>query len=131
MSWLTERQRRVLGASVGGTTSTAVDVLVLILLLRAGVDVALAAFLGAAAGAGICFLINKYVAFRDHSPIDLRQVGMFSVVAFGSALLMALTMHVACNQAHLPTLAAKLICGLLVFACWSYPAQRRLVFVVA
>jgi ABC-type branched-subunit amino acid transport system substrate-binding protein len=25
-------------------------------------------------------------------------------------------------------LAAKVLCGLLVFACWSYPAQRHLVF---
>ncbi len=126
---MSERQRRVLGASVGGTTSTAVDVAVLILLVHAGVNVALAAFIGAAAGAVICFVINKYVAFRDHSPIDLRQVFMFGTVAFGTALLMAASMHIACNQAHLPYLAAKLLCGLVVFACWSYPAQRRLVFV--
>ena len=113
---------------MGGLTSTAVDVLILILLMRAGVGVALAAFAGAAGGAGLCFLLNKYVAFRDHRPIDLNQVARFAVVAFGSALLMALTMHVACDRGHLPYLAAKVVCGLLVFACWSYPAQRHLVF---
>ena len=122
------RLRGVLGASVGGVTSTAVDVLVLALLVKAGMNVAFAAFIGAASGAGICFLLNKYVAFRDHSPIDIRQVAMFSIVAFGSAFLMAITMHVACNVGHLPTMTAKLICGLLIFACWSDPAQRRLVF---
>jgi putative flippase GtrA len=125
---MSERQRRVLGASVGGITSTVIDVAVLVLLMRAGVGVALAAFLGAAAGAGVCFLLNKYVAFRDHRPIDLRQVALFSMVAFGTALFMAVSMHIACNSAHVPYLAAKLICGLLVFACWSYPVQRRFVF---
>lgn len=125
---MSERQRRVLGASFAGLTSTAVDVAVLVLLLRAGVDVALAAFLGAAAGAALCFLLNKYVAFRDHRPIDVRQVAGFAAVAFGTALFMAVSMHIACSKAHVPYLAAKLICGLLVFACWSYPVQRRFVF---
>jgi putative flippase GtrA len=125
---MSERQRRLFGASVGGTTSTVLDVLVLALLVRAGVDVALAAFLGAAAGAGLCFVVNKYVAFRDHRPIDARQVMTFAAVAFGTALFMAVTMHVACVHGHVPYLVAKLFCGLLVFACWSYPAQRHLVF---
>jgi putative flippase GtrA len=125
---MSERQRRVLGASVGGISSTALDVLVLVLLVHAGVDVALAAFLGAAAGAGLCFVLNKYVAFRDHRPIDVRQVVMFAAVAFGTALFMAITMHIACSHGHVPYLAAKLVCGLLVFACWSYPAQRHFVF---
>ena len=113
---------------MAGLSATAVDVIILAILVHAGVDVALAAFAGAAGGAGPCFLLNKYVAFRDHRPIELRQVAMFAMVAFGSATLMAITMHVACARGHLPYLFAKLVCGLLVFACWSYPAQRRLVF---
>jgi hypothetical protein len=33
------------------------------------------------------------------------------------------------HQAHLPYLVAKALCAAAVFAVWSYPAQRRLVFV--
>ncbi|HUQ07697.1 MAG TPA: GtrA family protein [Kofleriaceae bacterium] len=128
---MSERQRRVLGASVGGLTSTTVDIIVLTILVESGMGVALAAFLGAAAGAAICFLLNKYIAFRDHRPIDLRQVVMFAGVAFGTASFMALSMHLACVHGHLPYLAAKVVCGLVVFACWSYPIQRRFVFVTA
>lgn len=113
---------------MAGLSSTAVDVLVLAILVHAGTNVALAAFAGAAAGAALNFLLNKYVAFRDHSPIDVRQVVTFAAVAFATATFMAIAMHVACSRGHLPYLTAKVICGLLIFVCWSYPAQRRLVF---
>ncbi|MBE7448567.1 MAG: GtrA family protein [Kofleriaceae bacterium] len=125
---MSERQRRVLGASVGGLTATALDIVVLTILVESGMAVALAAFLGAAAGAAGCFLLNKYVAFRDHRPVDLRQVVMFGGAALGTALFMAASMHVACVHGHVPYLAAKVLCGLAVFACWSYPVQRRFVF---
>ena len=55
----------------------------------------------------------------------LRTGILFAVL---TALFMAVSMHIACSKAHVPYLAAKLICGLLVFACWSYPVQRRFVF---
>lgn len=116
---------------MGGLVSTAVDVMVLAILVESGVGVAVAAFAGAAAGAVLCFLLNKYVAFRDHRPIDLRQVITFAAVAFGTALFMAVAMHLACARGHLPYLTAKVLCGLVVFACWSYPAQRHLVFATA
>jgi len=125
---VSDRQRRVLGASVGGLTSTTVDIIVLTILVESGMAVALAAFLGAAAGAVVCFLLNKYIAFRDHRPIDVRQVLGFAGVAFGTALFMAVSMHLACVHGHLPYLAAKVLCGLVVFVCWSYPVQRRFVF---
>ncbi len=128
---MSERQRRVLGASVGGLASTTVDIIVLAILVESGMGVALAAFLGAAAGAGLCFLLNKYLAFRDHRPIELRQVAQFGAVALGTALFMAASMHLACAHGHLPYLAAKVLCGLVVFACWSYPVQRRYVFASA
>ena len=128
---MSERQRRVLGASVGGLTSTTVDIIVLTILVESGMSVALAAFLGAAAGAVVCFVLNKYVAFRDHRPIDLRQVAMFAGVAFGTASFMAVSMHLACVHGHMPYLAAKVLCGLVVFVCWSYPIQRRFVFATA
>jgi len=126
---MSEHKKRMLGAGAGGIVGTAIDVAVLAALIHAGAAVALAAFLGSASGAGVCFVINKYVAFRDHRPVDVRQVASFAAVALVTSLLMAGAMHVACVGAHLPYLLAKLVCAALVFGCWSYPAQRRLVFV--
>jgi putative flippase GtrA len=119
------------GAAIGGLAGTAIDVVVLAALLNRGIPVALAAFVGAIAGAGLCFVANKYVAFRDRSRADLRQVLAFAGVALGSAILMAGAMHLACDRAHLPYLTAKVVCAAVIFVCWSYPAQRRLVFASA
>ena len=83
------------------------------------------------AGAALCFVANKYVAFRDQRRTDARQVIAFAAVALGTAVLMAIAMHLACERAHLPYLTAKVLCAALIFACWSYPAQRRLVFAAA
>jgi putative flippase GtrA len=115
----------------GRSRSRRADVVVLAALLNRGIPVALAAFVGAIAGAGLCFVANKYVAFRDRSRADLRQVLAFAGVALGSAILMAGAMHLACDRAHLPYLTAKVVCAAVIFVCWSYPAQRRLVFASA
>ena len=128
---LTRRVRPIAGAAIGGLAGTAIDLVVLATLCHRGVAVAYAAFAGAMAGAALCFLANKYVAFRDHRRTDVRQVLAFGGVALGTAVLMAVAMHVACNRAHLPYLTAKLLCAAVIFACWSYPAQRRLVFAAA
>lgn len=125
---LARRARPIAAASLGGILSTAIDVAVLAALYGSGVAVSLAAFLGAAAGAVVGFVCNKYLAFRDRRPPDLRQVVSFALVALGAAAFMAVAMHVACVRGHVPYLTAKLVCAALVFVCWSYPAQRRLVF---
>lgn len=125
---LARRLRPIAAASFGGITSTVLDIAVLAALVRSGVSVAVAAFAGAAAGAVLCFVANKYVAFRDQRPADVRQALSFALVALASAVLMAVAMHVACDRGHLPYLTAKIVCAVIVFACWSYPAQRRLVF---
>jgi putative flippase GtrA len=124
---LQRRLKPVAAAGIGGVLGTAVDVVVLSILYHRGVSIAVATFIGAAAGAVLCFVGNKYVAFRDPRPLAARQVVSFAGVSIAAAVLMAITMHVACG-AGLPYLTAKLICALLVFACWSYPAQRHLVF---
>jgi putative flippase GtrA len=125
---LPDRLKPVAAAAIGGVLGTAIDVVVLAALCNRGVAVALAAFLGAVAGAVFCFVANKYVAFRDRRPTDFRQVASFALVALATAVLMAISMHLACDRGHLPYLTAKVICAALVFVCWSYPAQRRLVF---
>jgi putative flippase GtrA len=116
------------GAGAGGITATLIDVVVLAALLRAGAAVAVAAFAGCVAGAIACFFINKKLAFADRTPTTFEQVGRFSLVAVATALLMAGAMHVVAVWGGVPPLAAKLVCSVLVFAAWSYPAQRYFVF---
>jgi putative flippase GtrA len=74
------------------------------------------------------FALNKYIAFGDRSPISPRQLVRFGLVAVATAMMMAVAMHVVAVVLGVPYLAAKLICAVVVFAAWTYPAQRRLVF---
>jgi putative flippase GtrA len=115
-------------AGLGGVAATAIDVATLVLLVHAGKPIAVSAFCGAAAGAAMGFTLNKYVAFRDRSPITIQQLGRFGIVAVATALLMALAMEIVAVKLGVPYLAAKLVCSTLVFVAWTYPAQRRLVF---
>jgi putative flippase GtrA len=101
---------------------------VLVLLVEHGTRIAVAAFCGAAAGAVLNFVVNKYVAFRDRSRINARQLVRFGLVAVATAIWMALAMQLVAVELGVPYLLAKLICAAAVFAVWTYPAQRRLVF---
>ena len=120
--------REVFTAGLGGIAATTVDVCLLLLLVKHGTPVALAAFFAAAAGAAVGFTMNKYIAFRDRSRISVQQLGRFGVVAVATALLMALAMQIIAVRLGAPVLVAKGICSALVFAAWTYPAQRRFVF---
>jgi len=120
-------QRAVL-SGVSGVASTGVDVAVLLVLVAQHVTIPVATFLAALTGAGASFLLNKYVAFRDPSPLRLSQLVRFDLVAIVAALLVAGAMKVVAVTMGVPVLAAKLACAALVFAVWTYPAQRRLVF---
>lgn len=120
--------REMFAAGLGGIAATAVDVGLLVLQVKHGTPVALAAFLSAAAGAAVGFTMNKYIAFRDRSRISGMQVARFGAIAVLTALLMALVMHVFAVELHVPVIVAKAICSALVFLAWTYPAQRRFVF---
>ena len=122
---------RMVAAGVSGGAATAVDVSTLVLMVRHGAPIPLAAFMGCAAGAVVCFTLNKYIAFRDRSRITWQQLVRFGLVAVATALLMALAMELIAVQLGVPYLLAKVICAALVFVAWSYPAQRRLVFAPA
>lgn len=115
-------------AGVGGAAATAVDVGTLVLLVEHGTPIPLAAFCAAAAGAVVCFTLNKYIAFRDSTPVTVEQVGRFGIVAVATALLMAVAMELFAVKLRVPYLVAKVICSAIVFVAWTYPAQRRLVF---
>lgn len=120
--------RQLVASGVGGVVATAVDVSVLVLMVEHGAPIAGAAFCGAASGAAVNFVANKYVAFRDRSPVGARQLARYAVVAVATAVLMALAMQLVAVVLGVPYVLAKLICAAVVFAAWTYPAQRRLVF---
>ena len=113
---------------MGGAVGSVLDVATLVLLVEHGTRVPVAAFCGAAAGAVVNFALNKYIAFRDRSRITGRQLARFGLVAVATALLMALAMQLVAVKLGVPYLLAKLLCAATVFAVWTYPAQRRLVF---
>jgi putative flippase GtrA len=120
--------RQMFTAGLGGVASTTVDVIALLLLVKHGTPVAAAAFIAAASGAMVGFTMNKYIAFRDRSPVTLQQLGRFACVAVATALLMAMCMQLVAVKLGAPVLVAKLVCSALIFVAWTYPAQRRLVF---
>ena len=120
--------RELLTAGIAGTLGTGLDLGLLVLLVGHHVPIPLATFMAALAGAATNFTINKYVAFRDRSPLSLGQVARFDFVALVAALLMAAAMKIATARLGVPVVAAKLACAAVVFAIWTYPAQRRLVF---
>ena len=123
--------RQLLAASAAGVVSTVCDVAVLATLIHHGAPVAAAAFAGAGVGATTCFVINKHVAFADHSSVDSRQLARFAGVALIGAMLLALTMQLVAVELGVPYLIAKIVCAAVVFALWSFPAQRRFVFAAA
>lgn len=121
--------RRLLAAGLGGVVGSLVDLAALVLLVeysRASVPVA--AFLAASAGAVVCFVMNKHIAFRDRTPVTVEQVARFGLVAVATALLTAFAMRLVAVDLGVPYAAAKLLCAATVFVAWTYPAQRHLVF---
>ena len=120
--------RKIIRAGLAGGCATTTDVTVLTTLVHHGAPIALSAFAGAACGAIVCFLMNKYVTFRDRTPVRVGQVARFAMVASCTALFTALAMQVLAVGIGIPYLLAKAMCAVLVFSCWSYPAQKRVVF---
>ena len=123
--------RRMVASGGSGACATAVDVGTLVLLVEHGTPVPVGAFFGCVAGAAVCFMMNKYIAFRDRSRVTWQQLGRFGIVAVATALLMALAMQIIAVQLGVQYVVAKVICSALVFLAWTYPAQRRLVFRLA
>jgi putative flippase GtrA len=125
---LVKNLRRLLSAGIAGVLATGLDLGVLVLLVGRHMSIPLATFVAALAGGALNFALNKYVAFRDRSPISLGQVARFQFVAVVAALLLAAAMKIATANPAMPVVVAKLVCAAVVFAIWTYPAQRRLVF---
>ena len=127
--WLSEQRRSVGGAVVSSLVATGVDVGALVLMVGVfHLAIPVAAFVAASLGAVAGFLMSKFFAFRDPTPVTVSQVARFGCVAAASALLMAASMKWIAVDLHVPYLLAKLVCAAAIFVAWSYPAQRRLVF---
>jgi putative flippase GtrA len=124
-----KRFHQFAGAGLSGAVATGLDITTLVLLVERGhVAVPLAAFCAATVGAVAGFLMNKHVAFRDRSRVTPQQLVRFGAVAVATALMMALAMKIVAVELGVPYLLAKLLCAAAIFAAWTYPAQRRLVF---
>ena len=100
--------RQLLASGFGGVCATAVDVSALVLQVRHGTPIPLAAFISAALGAAVGFTVNKYVAFRDRSRITGPQLARFGIVAVATALLMAVAMQIVAVKLAVPYLIASL-----------------------
>ncbi|HTE54385.1 MAG TPA: GtrA family protein [Kofleriaceae bacterium] len=114
---------------MSGLIATSIDVGALVVLVEVlGSHVTLAAFLASTLGGVTNFLVNKYWAFRDRSPFELRQVSLYAFVSLITAAFVAATIHLLAVVMLVPYLWAKAIAAGLVFVVWTYPAQSKLVF---
>jgi putative flippase GtrA len=123
------KPRQMLAAGLGGAVGSMFDVVTLVVLVKlTPTSIPLAAFLAAGVGAVVCFVMNKYIAFRDAAPVTIEQVVRFGLVAVATGILTAGAMKVVAVDLHVPVVIAKAICAALVFVAWTFPAQRRFVF---
>lgn len=121
--------RKVFKGGVSGIAATCVDLTALVALVEIfGVHVTFAAFFGAAAGAVVNFVINKFWTFRCTRPIDYKQVSVFALVALGTCLFVAGAVHVLAVWMGIPYVLAKGVAAVMAFLLWTYPAQAKLVF---
>lgn len=124
--------KRVMRVSASSILATTVDVVALVALVEVvGMHVTVAAFLAAVCGGVTNFLVNKYWAFADHAPLDVRQVSLYVLVSLANAMFVAASLHVFAVLIGVPYLLAKAAAAALVFLLWSYPAQAKLVFPAA
>lgn len=120
--------KEAISAGAGSIVAGGVDLIVLVALVQGGVAVAVAAFFAASCGAVVNFTWSKYLAFCDRTPLAFGQALRFAGVALAGALLIALTIQLFAVGLGVPYVLAKLLCSTLVFAAWTYPAQRYFVF---
>jgi putative flippase GtrA len=130
LSWgVSDVTKRMMRVGVSGVVATGVDVAALILLVELfRSHVTIAAFLAAALGGVTNFVINKYWAFDDDAPLEIRQVAIYALVSLVTAAFTAAAIHILAVLIGIPYLIAKAIAAALVFVIWTYPAQARLVF---
>jgi putative flippase GtrA len=121
--------REMLGAASAGVAATVFDFVTLkLLVLLTPMSIPLAAFLAAGVGAVVCFVINKYISFRDNTPVSVEQLVRYCGVALTTGLLTAGAMKIVAVDWHVDVLLAKVLCAAAIFVAWTFPAQRHFVF---
>ena len=122
---------RLLGRhQVGAITATAVDFLVMVALveiLRA--PPALAAALGAMAGAATNFVLGRRWVFRVRSAAVLAQAGRYAAVSAAGAGWNALGEYLLHDAGHVGYVLARALVAIAVGLAWNFPLQRRFVYV--
>jgi putative flippase GtrA len=122
---------RLLGRhQVGAITASAVDFSVMVALveiLRA--PPALAAATGAMAGAMTNFVLGRRWVFRARSAAALGQAGRYAAVSAAGAGWNALGEYVLHDAGLVGYVLARAVVAIAVGLAWSFPLQRRFVFV--
>ena len=121
--------REIAAAGLGGIAGTVFDVVTLTVLVKLSVASApVSAFLAAGVGAVVCFVWNKFIAFRDGTAVTLEQVVRFGIVAVTTGLLTAGAVKLLYVDHGVPLLLSKAIAAAAIFAVWTFPAQKYFVF---
>lgn len=124
-----QEMQRVLRFLVSGTTSAAVNLSILFVL----VDFANIHYLSASVASYILsivagFLLQKFWTFRDNVSDQIHtQFAVFTMVAIVNLCINTALMYTFVSVIGIWYLAAQVLAGLLI-ACISYVSYRKLVF---
>jgi putative flippase GtrA len=114
---------------MGAVTATAIDFLVMIALVELlRVPAALAAAMGALAGAVTNFTLGRSWVFRVRSEGVLPQAARYAVVSAASAGWNALGEYVLHDAGHVGYVIARVVVSVTVGLLWNFPLHRRFVF---
>ena len=121
---------RTLGRhQLGAVAATALDFVVMIAsveFLRA--PPAIAAAMGAVAGAVANFFLGRRWVFRARSGALVQQAERYAATSAASAGWNALGEYVLHDVKHVEYVVARVVVSLAVGLLWNFPVQRRFVF---
>ncbi len=119
--------KKMMKGAFSGVFATVFDLLLLVLFVELLMfPLGFSVFFASMGGGVISFLLSKFWAFGDQSRVSFKQIYTFAAVALVTAFLVALGVSLL---SLLPYLFAKGISQVLVFLAWSFPAQKKLVFI--
>jgi len=101
--------------------ATVVDVLALVLLVRAGMAANVASIPALATGVLIQFGGSKLFTFEDHSPAWAKQGFLFLVVEAAAFVLNLALFDIALRVIHLPLAVLRLASTSVVYFAFSLP----------
>jgi putative flippase GtrA len=108
--------------------TTALDFGTLVGLTEAGVNLALATWIGTVVGSLSNFTINKVWAFYAHDMPAIPAMARFVGVQAGASALHTGGVWLLTRVGRLPYPISKLIVAAVVYLAWNYPLNRWFVF---